>query len=184
MLVASLVRLQSNAVKEPSAKSILSETEARIQAISMVHQRLYTSGDVKVVALDEYLTSLLDHLQNSMRGDGLGTLVRYQLESLKLETDASVNLGVIVAEWVTNAVKYAYPDRRGEIRVDLKRLPDGRGELSVEDDGVGRSEGAPARGTGLGTRLVSAMAKSIGAEIHYDARHPGTGARLVFPIAA
>ena len=183
MLVASLVRLQSNAVKDAAAKTALDETEARIHAISMVHKRLYTSGDARVVALDEYLGGLLDHLQNSMRSDGLGAVVRYHLESLHLGTDASINLGVIVAEWVTNAVKYAYPDRQGEIRVDLKRLPDGRGELSVEDDGVGRT-GETAKGTGLGTRLVGAMAKSIGAEIHYDARNPGTGARVVFPIAA
>ena len=183
MLVASLVKLQSNAVKDAAAKTALDETEARIHAISMVHKRLYTSGDTHVVALDEYLGGLLDHLQTSMRSDGLGALLRYHLESLQLGTDASINLGVIVAEWVTNAVKYAYPDRKGEIRVDLKRLPDGRGELSVEDDGVGRSN-EPAKGTGLGTRLVGAMAKSIGAEIRYEARNPGTGARLVFPIAA
>jgi two-component sensor histidine kinase len=183
MLVASMIRLQSNAVKDASAKTALDETEARINAISMVHKRLYTSGDARVVALDEYLSGLLDHLQTSMRSDGLGAPLRYRLEPLQLGTDASINLGVIVAEWVTNAVKYAYPDRRGEIRIDLKRLPDGRGELSVEDDGVGRSSEA-AKGTGLGTRLVSAMAGSIGAEIHYEVRQPGTGARLVFPIAA
>jgi two-component sensor histidine kinase len=183
MLVASLVKLQSNAVKDAAAKTALDETEARIHAISMVHKRLYASGDARVVALDEYLAGLLDHLQISMRSDGLAAPLQVRLEALQLGTDATINLGVIVAEWVTNAVKYAYPDRRGEIRIDLKRLSDGRGELSVEDDGVGRSN-APAKGTGLGTRLVNAMAKSIGAEIHYDVRQPGTGARLIFPIAA
>ncbi|MEA2835508.1 MAG: hypothetical protein QOD89_58 [Bradyrhizobium sp.] len=183
MLVASLVKLQSNAVKDAAAKTALDETEARIHAISMVHKRLYASGDARVVALDEYLAGLLDHLQISMRSDGLAAPLQVRLEALQLGTDATINLGVIVAEWVTNAVKYAYPDRRGEIRIDLKRLSDGRGELSVEDDGVGRSN-APAKGTGLGTRLVNAMANSIGAEIHYDVRQPGTGARLIFPIAA
>jgi two-component sensor histidine kinase len=181
-LVASLVKLQGNALRDPAAKAALDETYARIFAIASVHTRLYSSGDVKFVALDEYLSGLLDQLASSMRQEGLGAWLRYDIAPLKLRTDASVNLGVVVTEWVTNAFKYAYPDRSGEVRVRLKELPDGRGELVVEDDGVGRDKDAPAKGTGLGTRLVSGMAGTMRAEIDYVDRAPGTAARLVFPL--
>lgn len=181
-LVASLVKLQGNAVKEQAAKDALAETQARIYAISLVHKRLYSSGDVRFVALDEYLSGLLDHLETSMRGEGLGASLRYDLEPLKLQTDASVNLGVVVTEWVTNAFKYAYPDRRGEVRVRLKRLGDGKVELVVEDDGVGRKEEETAKGTGLGTRIVKAVALTMGAQIEYLTRQPGSAARLLFPL--
>jgi two-component sensor histidine kinase len=184
MMVASLVRLQSNAVQNQAAKDALAETEARIYAISDVHKRLYSSGDVRLVALDEYLSGLLNQLQSSMQSEGHGASLDYHLEPLKLPTDSSINLGVVVTEWVTNAFKYAYPDRRGEVRVNLKRLPDGRGELLVEDDGIGRSDDGVARGTGLGTRLVKAMAGSVGGEIQYLGRQPGTAARLTFPVPA
>jgi two-component sensor histidine kinase/CHASE3 domain sensor protein len=179
-MVASLVKLQANAVTDETAKRALAETQARIYAIGLIHTRLYSSGDVRVVALDEYLSGLLDHLETSMRSEGHGASVVYDLEPLRLPTDTSINLGVVVAEWVTNAFKYAYPDWRGEVRVRLKRVADGKVELVVEDDGVGRSENGPARGTGLGTRLVKAMAGTIGAQIEYIPRHPGTTARLVF----
>ena len=183
-LVASLVRLQSKAVKDDAARSALGETEARIFAISLVHKRLYSSGNARVVALDEYLSALLSNLEISMRDDGHGASLKHKLEPLKMKTDDSINLGVVVTEWVTNAFKYAYPDRRGEVRVRLARLPDGRGELAVEDDGIGRGENTVAKGTGLGTRLVSAMAGTIGAVITYEARRPGTTARLVFQLEA
>jgi two-component sensor histidine kinase len=183
-MIAALVRLQANAVKDGGAKAALDETEARIYAISSVHKRLYTSGDARIVALDEYIQGLLGHLESSLRGEGHGALLKHELAPLRLKTDASVNLGVVVTEWVTNAFKYAYPDRTGEIRVRLSRLADGRGELVVEDDGVGRSETSAPHGTGLGTKIVNAMAKTIDAQIQYVARMPGTLARLTFPLTA
>ncbi|HUR39814.1 MAG TPA: sensor histidine kinase, partial [Verrucomicrobiae bacterium] len=93
-------------------------------------------------------------------------------------------LGVVVTEWVTNAFKYAYPDGVGEVRVRVRELPDNMLELAVEDDGVGRAEGAPAKGTGLGTKIVTAMATSMRATIDYPAGRQGTSARLTFPRSA
>jgi two-component sensor histidine kinase/CHASE3 domain sensor protein len=183
-LVAALVKLQANALKDKVAKDALGETQARIMAISSVHKRLYSSGDVRFVALDEYLSGLLDQLAASMRAEGLGASLKYELEPLKMQTDASINLGIVVTELVTNAFKYAYPGRNGEVRVRLKHLPDRRVELVVEDDGVGRPEGDSAQGTGLGTRIVKAMASTMGADIAYLARQPGTAARLNFPLQA
>lgn len=183
-LVSALVSLQANAVSDQAAKDALGETQARIYAISLVHKRLYSSGDVRVVALDEYLSGLLDHLRTSMRGQGHGASLSHELEPLKLGTDTSISLGVVLTEWVTNAFKYAYPARSGEVRVRLRQLAEGRGELAVEDDGVGRDDGGSARGTGLGTRIVKAMGASMGAEIEYSRRQPGTAARLIFPLQA
>ena len=179
-LVASMVRLQSKCVSDRSANEALNVTEARIHAVASVHERLYASGNTSVVDLDEYLSSLLQNMEVALRREGHGASIRYELEPVKLKTDSSVNLGVIVTEWVTNAFKYAYPTGSGEVRVKLKRVANGQSELVVEDDGVGRT-GGPAKGTGLGTRIVSAMARIIGAEIDYFPRHPGTGARLSFP---
>jgi CHASE3 domain sensor protein len=66
-LVSSLVNLQSKAVGDRASKDALAETQDRIFAISLVHRRLYGSSDVRSVALDEYLSGLLDHLRTSLR---------------------------------------------------------------------------------------------------------------------
>jgi two-component sensor histidine kinase len=181
-MVMSLVQLQMRSIPDQAAKDALAETQARIYAIASVHKRLYSSIDVRVVSLDEYLAAILDQLETTMRSEGKGASLRYTLEPLKLATDISVNLGVVVTELVTNAFKYAYPDGRGEVRVRLNSLPESRVELVVEDDGVGRRDDASSRGTGLGTRIVSAMAATMEATIEYLKRDPGTAARLVFPL--
>jgi two-component sensor histidine kinase len=175
------MQLQARTLNDQTAKNAFAEVEGRIYAIASVHKRLYSSKDARVVDLDEYLAAILDHLAVTMRNEGKGASLRYTIEPLKLSTDASVNLGVVVTELVTNAFKYAYPNGAGEVRVRLASIPESRVELTVEDDGVGRSSDT-VKGTGLGTRIVQAMASSLEATVEYLARTPGTTARLIFPL--
>jgi len=99
---------------------------------------------------------------------------------VRLATDKAVSVGVVVTELVTNAYKYAYPpEEPGEIRVALRRSAD-RLELAVEDDGVGwTGEGKP-RGTGLGSRIVRAMATNLRSALVYTPAPRGTRAFLSF----
>jgi two-component sensor histidine kinase len=181
-LVSSLVNLQARALEDKGAKDALAETQDRIYAVSLVHKQLYGSGDVRSVALKEYLSALLGNLRSSLRSKGHGVNLDFEIDPIELGTDASISLGVVITELVTNAFKYAYPDRDGEIRVRLRRLNNDV-ELVVEDDGIGRSDRPPATGTGLGTRIINVMCASLGSEITYRNRDPGTAARLIFSPA-
>jgi len=181
-LVASIVNLQSKSVASPEARSALAEAQARIYAISLVHKHLYNTGDVRFVDLRDYLSALLAHLQTSMQADGFGAKLTHNLVPIRLRTDASISLGIIVAEWVTNAFKYAYPSGGGEVHVNLTQLDDKHAELIVADDGIGCDQGANNKGTGLGTRIVSATAQSLRATTEYLAVPTGTAARICFPL--
>jgi two-component sensor histidine kinase len=180
-LVAALVHMQSKTVTDESAKGALKETETRIQAISQVHKSLYTSGDVKSVALNDYLGVMLDNLGVAMRNDGHTARLTSMLEPVFLPTDESISLGVVATELVTNAFKYAYPaGQPGDIRVMLRKLPEGRAELVVQDDGVGLGGATSPGGTGLGSKIITAMAAALKTDVEYVNRTPGTAARLVF----
>ena len=183
-LVAVLVQMQMRSLTDTAAKDALRETQSRINAISLIHKSLYTSGDVTSVALDDYLGAMLGNLETAMKKDGHTAILKCYLEPISLRTDASVSLGVAVQELVTNAFKYAYPaDKPGEVRVRLKRLDDDKAELTVEDDGVGISADASPAGTGLGSKIIHTMASALKTHVEYINRAPGTAARLVLTTA-
>ena len=173
-LVAALARMQTNAVTDPAAKDALEEMQARISAIAGIHRRLYTSEDVEAVELDAYLTGLVEELQLAMKASGRDHAIR-------LATDKAVSLGVVVTELVTNAYKYAYPaETQGEIRVQVMRQSPDTLSLAVEDDGIGWTGEGEAKGTGLGSRIIRAMASNLRSVLTYVPGASGTRAVLSF----
>lgn len=181
-LVAALVRLQMAAVTDPAAKDALAETQGRISAIAGIHRRLYTTDDVRFVEIDAYLGNLVSEIQASL-AQSAAIAVRLDAAPLRIPTDKAVSLGVVVNELVTNALKYAYGDGEpGEIRVRLAESAPGMAELVVADDGIGWHGEGPARGTGVGSRVIAATAAGLGATLTYDEVDQGTQARLVFAL--
>jgi two-component sensor histidine kinase len=84
---------------------------------------------------------------------------------------------------VTNAFKYAYPNNQGgEIRVSLHKTDADRMKLTVQDDGVGWNGLGPIQGTGIGTRIVNALARNLGSTVTYASGCPGCEATLEFAL--
>ncbi len=180
-LVAAMVRMQASIVDDDEAKRALQETQSRISAVAGVHRHLYSSAGVGAVEISDYLGHLLEELQTSLSGAGTAHRVVRDLRPLVLKTDLAVSLGIVVGELVTNAFKYAYPEGvDGEIRVGVAV----EGEtvtVSVEDDGVGWSGEGPVKGTGLGSKIVGAMCRTLEATLEWHRRPVGTAVVIRFP---
>jgi two-component sensor histidine kinase len=137
------------------------------------------------VLLNQYLEALLEDLRRSAEGNRMSRLT-LKAEPIEIDPDRAVAIGIIVNELVMNAVKYAYPDGAGPIHVELKL----EGEdimVAIADDGVGLNAKADPRSTGMGQRIVSAMAAKLDASAERDPNHHGTRIVLRFrrvPAAA
>ena len=181
-LVSTFMSLQLRHMADEGARDALREAQARIEAVAHVHRRLYTSGDMETVDMQAYLDGLVGELTKSLGSDAASPNITLQAEPMRVSTDQAVSLGVIVTELVTNAVKYAYAaGEAGEIRVRLAPDPSGRAILTVEDDGPGLGDGKP-KGTGLGGKIITAMASGLRSAVEFDGAHKGVRARLAFDL--
>ena len=182
-MVAALVGLQANALDNEEAKGALAETQARIQAIAGVHRHLYTTDDVRSVQIGDYLHSLAAELEATMQATGNDSRIVVSADNIAIPTEKAASIGVIVTELVTNAIKYAYTERgRGEVRIIMSRGHDQAIDLAVEDDGIGWDGTGTPQGTGLGSRIVKAMAHGLGARVAYHSE--GTGTRVTLQFSA
>ena len=171
-IIASLLHLQANSATEADVKAALTNAMGRVAAVAQVHRRLYTSQDFKTVMLNQYLGALLEDLRRSAEGNRMSRLT-LKTDPVEIDPDRAVAIGIIVNELVMNAVKYAYPDGAGPIHVVLSAQGDDL-ELAIADDGVGVNAKTDPRSTGMGQRIVGAMATKLEAEVERDASHQGT----------
>ena len=184
-LISSLIELQARKVPDETARALLRQAAERVEAVTLVHRRLYTSGDVEFVEMDSYLAGLVEELSRATHGPDGASRIALTAAPIRLETDRAVAVGLVVNELVTNALKYAYPDGAGPVRVSLHAAnAEGMLCLTVEDDGVGFAEEAPARGSGLGSLIVNSMAHSLRATVARDGTHGGTRVVVTLPPVA
>jgi two-component sensor histidine kinase len=129
------------------------------------------------VALRAYLTDLCASIGASMIQDREKLVLRVEADDGTATADLSVSLGLIVTELVINALKHAFPDGRGGSIVVGYAENAPNWALSVTDDGVGMPETAPK--PGLGTTIVEALTKQVGARIEISDAHPGTKVSII-----
>ncbi len=187
-IIASLLHLQASSSSQDDVKAALNHAMGRVAAVAQVHRRLYTSHDVNSVLLNQYLEALLEDLRRSTQGNRMSRLT-LKAASIEIDPDRAVAIGIIVNELIMNAVKYAYPEGPGPIHVELTADGDDL-ELSIADYGVGLNTKTDPRSTGMGQRIVSAMAAKLCSEAERDPDHDGTRIVLRFhrvdkkPLAA
>ncbi len=184
-VLTSLMRLQANVADSDAARAAFQETEHRIRAMALVHEKLYQSQDLSSVQLRGYLTQLVNQLVPAYTTKRVQ--VELEIDEIDLPLDIAVPCGLIVNELVSNATRHAFcnvVEPKVSLTVRSVLEDDILGyALQIADNGSGLPEGfdAPTSGS-LGLRLVRALSESQlrgKFTIHSDAY--GTVARVWIP---
>lgn len=166
--IVSLLESQSNYLQDDALLAI-QDSQNRIYAMSLIHQKLYRNQHMATVNMGVYLEELAHHLMDSY---DVKNSIAFKLDLHETELDVSqaIPLGLIVNEAVTNAIKYAFPGKQEGKRIALVFRVNGQeGLLSVADNGIGMDPGILSKkAAGLGLKLMQGLSADIDATFSLD----------------
>jgi two-component sensor histidine kinase len=180
-VVSSMLHLQGKAVGDPVLSEQLSEASSRISAVGRAYERLAYNADHENIDLVTYLRQVIGDLETAV----VPCEVHFEApEEIQFAADRAILVALIINELVLNAGKYAYPDGPGgAIWVRVVQMEKDDVLITVRDEGIGLPGGFdPATSKRLGTRLVSALAKQLGAELTRPASILGANFTLLVPL--
>lgn len=159
-VICSLLSIQSMHITDKRVLTIFEETENRIRAMSLVHQKLYQARDLSRIDLKDYIKDLGDHLLTSYQAKPGRILFHVEGDSIPILIDYAVPCGLIVNELISNSLKHAFPnDRDGEILISL-HVSDDEIEMDFRDNGIGLPKGFDLENCeSLGLGLVRDLTK-------------------------
>lgn len=167
-VVSSLLDLQSRGIEDEKALSIFMEGQNRVKAMALIHQKLYQNEDLATIDFAEYAEQLMGELASVYSdSNGVKTSVKAG-EKTHFDIDTAIPLGLILNELISNAYKYAFTEGKGEIKVSLESLENGKHQLTVTDSG----QGLPVdfdltKAKSLGLRLVRRLSKQLYGSVEY-----------------
>jgi PAS domain S-box-containing protein len=180
-IISSMINLQSRTIQDERSRDVFRDCQGRVRTMSLVHEKIYRSGDLAHINFGDYLRSLSTQLVTSYARKGID--VKVESDDVPVGIDTAIPCGLIVNELITNALKHAFPDaRNGTVRIRFSRVQGADVALTIHDDGIGFPEHFDLSASpSLGLKLVQALVKQIGGTLQIRRDH-GTEFTITFRI--
>jgi len=182
-IITSMINMQMRTLAEPHSREILTECKTRVDAIALIHEKLYQSRDFRNVPFKDYARGLATALYQASGMSFSRIKFEIDIQNILLPVAQAIPCGLIVNELVTNSIKHAFPQgRSGSITVSLAQH-DQTLQLRVRDDGVGMTKAAMgAEHPSIGLQLVASLTDQLDGtlEMHSAA---GLIVTITFPVA-
>ncbi|MCU0552142.1 MAG: PAS domain S-box protein [Leptolyngbya sp. Prado105] len=171
-VVSSLLKLQAGYIQDKRIVEVFKESQNRVGAMALIHEKLYQSEDLAKTNFSEYIQSLVTALFRSYSANSRAIRLRLDIQDVKLTIDTAIPCGLIINELVSNSMKYAFPTGEpGEIYISLQAQETESHEsphyqLTVGDSGRGFPSDLDFRNTqSLGLQLVCSLIRQLRGQI-------------------
>jgi two-component sensor histidine kinase len=161
-IVMSLLSTQSAFLANTAALEAITDSQNRVQAIALIHQKLYSGNQMASIPMPEYITDLVNNLSDSFDLRRRGIVFKKQIDNISLDFSQAVPVGLILNEAITNAIKYAFDNCGGEIVISLQHTQIDSLLLNIKDNGKGMPENFNIEtASSLGVELMKALSKQL-----------------------
>jgi two-component sensor histidine kinase len=175
-IVNELLASQTDYLRDAHTLAIVRESQNRIQAMALIHQKLYQAHNIARVNMSEYIREIVEHLVISFAcEDSVHTCL--EVSAIELDVAVATPLGLIINEVITNSLKYAFPGgRKGTITIGLMCVAPASYRLLLADDGIGLPPGLEVTSSRtLGMTMVQGLSEQLNATLTFE---PGPGVRI------
>jgi two-component sensor histidine kinase len=160
-MVKSLIALQSAQIEDGATKDAMIASQNRVQSMGIIHQKLYQGTNLGSIEMKDYFINLSEGILDTFNAEDK-VKIECAMDDLDLDVDTAVPIGLIVNELLTNALKYAFPEKsNGVINISLEKTDGNYLKLKVRDNGVGKTAGLAPKGTGFGSQLVQLLTQQL-----------------------
>jgi two-component sensor histidine kinase len=176
--VVGLLRVQARSAQSQDVKNALEDASLRVATIAQVHDHLWRSSHVGFVELADFMTELCKKLKSTTDGHTL----HCHADPMLISADHAIPLGLLINEFVTNAVKYAYPGGAGKIEINAREV-DGHLHVEVSDQGIGLPDGfdIDQPRNSLGFKVITGLLRQLQGNLTIASGDP-TGARFLLNL--
>ena len=179
-IIISLLHSQGAFLTDPTAQTAIRESQNRVHAMALIHQKLYQSDQLANVDLSEYIEEIVDYLIISFdRQDTVRKLIA--VSPVGLDITLAVPLGLLINEVVTNSLKHAFPsEQNGFIAIELTNPDRKTYRLTIRDNGIGLPVDVnPNQSQTLGMSLIRGLSKQLEGSLQIE-RNDGVQISLLF----
>lgn len=164
-LVGSLLRLQGRRVQDAGAAGAIREGQLRVEAMSLIHSRLYRTEGLTTVEMNDFSSELCEKIAYSFgfAPDAFDASISFV--PAELDVDKAMPIGLILNELITNSFKYAFAETaRPRLQISFSKNENGQSRLHFSDNGSGRAEGSKSS---FGTQLIQSLSGQLEGESRF-----------------
>lgn len=181
-IISSLLSIQNKTNKDPKVLENIVSSQRRINSIAVIHEMLYQSDNIARIEFNIYLEKLVGNLINTLKKENQLIHLEIEATDIYMNLETAIPLGLIINEIVTNALKYAFADRKnGTISIQIEPQSEQKYILYIGDNGIGiPKDFDPLTSKSLGSKLIQSLSYQMSGRAKLDNSKVGTNYVISF----